>query len=186
MIRFILGGARSGKSRYAEQLASDGGKEVVYIATAQAYDDEMQTRILHHKKQRPANWTTIEEALNLDKVLSNNSNITNCILIDCLTLWLTNLLCVNYDVTLAKQALLDALRQSQSDIIIVSNETGMGVVPMGELTRRYCDEVGWLHQEIAALADQVVLMVAGIPVVIKEVCNGQSPVKIDPTNNPMS
>ena len=168
MIRFILGGARSGKSRYAEQLASASGKEVIYIATAQAYDDEMQARIAHHKNQRPAEWQTIEEALHLDKVLSDNSNITNCILVDCLTLWLTNLLCANRNVTTAKQALVDALSQSESDIILVSNETGMGVVPMGELTRRYCDEVGWLHQEIAALADQVVLMVAGIPLVIKE------------------
>lgn len=168
MIRFILGGARSGKSRYAEKLASDGGKAVLYIATAQAYDDEMQTRISHHKKQRPATWVTIEETVKIDKVLSDNSSITNCILIDCLTLWLTNLLCENHDIMTAKQELLDALCQSESDIILVSNETGMGVVPMGELTRRYCDEVGWLHQEIAALADHVVLMVAGIPMTIKE------------------
>ncbi|SFG96082.1 bifunctional adenosylcobinamide kinase/adenosylcobinamide-phosphate guanylyltransferase [Neptunomonas qingdaonensis] len=167
MIRFILGGARSGKSRYAEQLASASGKEVIYIATAQAYDDEMKARILQHKKQRPQEWRCIEESMNIDQVLSDNSSVTNCILIDCLTLWLTNLLCENCDVTTAKQVFMEVLRQSESDIILVSNETGMGVVPMGELTRRYCDEGGWLHQDIAALADEVVLMVAGIPLVIK-------------------
>ncbi|WP_372741173.1 bifunctional adenosylcobinamide kinase/adenosylcobinamide-phosphate guanylyltransferase [Neptunomonas sp.] len=168
MIRFILGGARSGKSRYAEKLASASGKEVIYIATAQAYDDEMKARILQHKKQRPDEWRSIEETINLDQVLSDYNNVSNCILIDCLTLWMTNLLCGNCDVTTAKQVFMDALRQSGSDIILVSNETGMGVVPMGELTRRYCDEVGWLHQDIAAIADEVVLMVAGIPLVIKE------------------
>lgn len=169
MIRFILGGARSGKSRYAEQLASNSEKEVIYIATAEAYDDEMQTRISHHKSQRPAHWKTIEERVSIDKVLSDNSDVNNCILIDCLTLWLTNLLCAKHDVLTARQALMDALSHSESDIILVSNETGMGVVPIGKLTRRYCDEAGWLHQEIAALADQVVLMVAGLPVVIKDV-----------------
>lgn len=169
MIRFILGGARSGKSRYAEQLASDSEKEVIYIATAQAYDDEMKTRISHHKSQRPAHWKTIEETINIDKALSDNDEITTCILIDCLTLWLTNLLCAKHDIMAATQALMDALSHAKSDIILVSNETGMGVVPMGELTRRYCDEAGWLHQDIAALADQVVLMVAGLPVVIKDV-----------------
>lgn len=85
-----------------------------------------------------------------------------------MTLWLTNLLCEKYDITNCKKSLIDILKQTDSDIILVTNETGMGVVPMGELTRRYCDEAGWLHQEIAAVADEVVLMVAGIPVFIKE------------------
>ncbi|SIS96837.1 bifunctional adenosylcobinamide kinase/adenosylcobinamide-phosphate guanylyltransferase [Neptunomonas antarctica] len=168
MIRFIIGGARSGKSRYAEKLASDSRKKVVYVATAQAYDDEMKARIQHHKEQRPDAWQTFEEPIYISNVISNISFSSHCILIDCLTLWMTNLLCENQNIAASKKSLLDALSHTESDIILVSNETGMGVVPLGELTRRYCDEAGWLHQEIAAVADQVVLMVAGIPVVIKD------------------
>lgn len=173
MIRLVIGGARSGKSSYAEKLASLSGKNVIYIATAQAYDDEMQARIQQHQDQRPDKWETIEEPINIDQVISDNSLISNCILIDCLTLWLTNLLCEKRDVAACKQTLLDALQQSFSDIILVTNETGMGIVPMGQLTRRYCDEAGWLHQMIAAVADEVVLMVAGIPVLIKDIKESQ-------------
>lgn len=167
MIYFILGGARSGKSRYAEKLAAESGKEVIYLATAQADDEEMKARILHHRNQRPAEWQTLEEPLNIEAVIADNSDKTRCVLIDCLTLWLTNILCARADVATFRQGLLNVLNQTDSDVILVSNETGMGVVPLGELTRRYCDEMGWLHQEVAALADQVVLMVAGIPMVIK-------------------
>ncbi|WP_290700310.1 bifunctional adenosylcobinamide kinase/adenosylcobinamide-phosphate guanylyltransferase [Amphritea sp.] len=167
MIYFIIGGARSGKSSYAESLAKNNDSDVIYIATAQAYDDEMQGRIEQHKQQRPGEWPTFEEPLEISNVINNESYSHNCLLIDCLTLWLTNLLCADKNIAGYKQQLLDALNNAKGDIILVSNETGMGVVPMGELTRRYCDEAGWLHQEVAALADQVVLMVAGIPVVIK-------------------
>lgn len=167
MIQFIMGGARSGKSSYAESLAKKNNSDVIYIATAQAYDDEMQGRIEQHKQQRPSEWLTFEEPLEISKVISNESDSNNCLLIDCLTLWLTNLLCADKNIADYKQQLINALNNAKGDVILVSNETGMGVVPMGELTRRYCDEAGWLHQEIAALADQVILMVAGIPVVIK-------------------
>ncbi|BBB29779.1 bifunctional adenosylcobinamide kinase/adenosylcobinamide-phosphate guanylyltransferase [Neptunomonas japonica] len=169
MIHFIIGGARSGKSSYAENLAGNSGAEVIYIATAQAYDDEMQERIQQHKHQRPSQWDTFEEPIEIGNVINDKSSPTNCLLIDCLTLWVTNLLCENKNMADYKQQLVDALSNVKGDVILVSNETGMGVVPMGELTRRYCDEAGWLHQEIAALADQVVLMVAGIPVVIKHI-----------------
>lgn len=169
MIHFIIGGARSGKSSYAENLAGNSGAEVIYIATAQAYDDEMQGRIQQHKKRRPSEWLTFEEPLEISNVINNESHINTCLLIDCMTLWMSNLLCENKDISHYKQQLIDALRKVEGDIILVSNETGMGVIPMGELTRRFCDESGWLHQEIAALADQVVLMVAGIPVVIKSI-----------------
>ncbi|WP_028470229.1 bifunctional adenosylcobinamide kinase/adenosylcobinamide-phosphate guanylyltransferase [Neptunomonas japonica] len=169
MIHFIIGGARSGKSSYAESLAKNSGSDVIYIATAQAYDDEMQERIQQHKHQRPSQWSTFEEPIEISDVINNKSSSTNCLLIDCLTLWVTNLLCENKSIDDCKQQLIDALSNAKGDIILVSNETGMGVVPMGKLTRRYCDEAGWLHQEIAALADQVVLMVAGIPVIIKPI-----------------
>ncbi|MBR9866572.1 MAG: bifunctional adenosylcobinamide kinase/adenosylcobinamide-phosphate guanylyltransferase [Oceanospirillales bacterium] len=169
MIHFIIGGARSGKSSYAENLARNSGSDVIYIATAQAYDDEMQRRIQQHKNQRPGAWVTVEEPIEISDVIRNESAVNNCLLIDCLTLWVTNLLSADKDITDYKDRLVDAIGRVKGDIILVSNETGMGVVPMGELTRRYCDEAGWLHQKIAALADQVVLMVAGIPVVIKPV-----------------
>lgn len=169
MIYFIIGGARSGKSSYAESLARNSGSDVIYIATAQAYDDEMQRRIQQHKNQRPGAWVTVEEPIEISDVIRNESAVNNCLLIDCLTLWVTNLLSADKNITDYKDRLVEALGCVKGDIILVSNETGMGVVPLGELTRRYCDEAGWLHQKIAALADQVILMVAGIPVVIKPV-----------------
>lgn len=166
MIELILGGARSGKSRLAEQRASDGQQAVVYIATAEAGDGEMQNRIQHHRQQRPAHWHTVEEPLHLARAIQQHHG--NLILVDCLTLWLSNLLC-HADPTLferEKAALLDCLH-SRPDIILVSNETGLGVVPMGDLSRRFVDEAGWLHQAIAALADRVTLVVAGLPHLLK-------------------
>lgn len=167
MIRFILGGARSGKSGYAEQLALASGKAVTYIATAQCQDQEMLQRIQHHRQHRPAHWQTLEVPLDLAQVISEKNNVTNCLIVDCLTLWLTNLLCGEYPVASYRAQLLHQLAQAQGELILVSNETGLGVVPLGELSRRYVDEAGWLHQAIAAQADQVILMVAGLPTLIK-------------------
>jgi len=171
MIRLILGGARSGKSRYAEQIASASQKPVCYVATAKAQDAEMQARIEHHRQSRPREWQTREVPIHLDKVLSDDGLLSYCILIDCLTLWVTNLLCEGENVAEYRSDLLATLQRLQAqpdtEIILVSNETGLGVVPMGELTRRYVDEAGWLHQSLAEIADEVILMVAGIPVPIK-------------------
>lgn len=167
MIELILGGARSGKSRLAEQRADASGRPVVYIATAQAGDGEMQDRIEHHRRQRPPHWQTVEEPLHLARAIRQHQH-GHLILVDCLTLWLSNLLC-HPDNSLFEQekaALLDCLRD-RPDIILVSNETGLGVVPMGELTRRFVDEAGWLHQAIAALAARVTLVVAGLPHILK-------------------
>ena len=168
MIQLVLGGARSGKSRYAEQCAQHNGKTVIYIATAQAWDEEMQARIQHHKDSRPEHWQTLEEPLDLVGVIGRFDGAQYCILIDCLTLWVTNLLCAEQPVAPARADFLAALEASTADIILVSNETGMGVVPMGELSRQFCDESGWLHQAVAALADRVTLMVAGIPMPVKQ------------------
>ena len=171
MIRLILGGARSGKSRYAEQIASASQKPICYVATAKAQDTEMRARIEHHRQSRPREWQTREVPIHLDKVLSDNNLLNYCILIDCLTLWVTNLLCEGENVAEFRGNLLATLQRLQAqpntEIILVSNETGLGVVPMGELTRRYVDEAGWLHQSLAEIADEVILMVAGIPVPIK-------------------
>ncbi len=170
MKELILGGARSGKSHYAEIRAAESGLNVLYVATAQALDDEMQQRIKHHQQQRPAHWQLIEEPLNLVSVLKNNANEKTCILIDCLTLWLSNQLCSEeHKNNLQKKVddLINTLPGLAGKIIFVSNEVSMGIIPMGELNREFVDEAGRLHQRLAVICDNVTLMVAGIPSHIK-------------------
>ena len=169
MLELILGGARSGKSRLAERLATQSGLAVTYIATSQALDGEMSARIQHHRQRRPADWGLVEEPLELARALRDNAAPGRCLLVDCLTLWLTNLLMLEDDTRLAMQrdAFLEALAELPGRIILVSNETGLGVVPLGELTRRYVDEAGWLHQAVAERAERVVFTVAGLPMLLK-------------------
>lgn len=169
MQSLILGGARSGKSRYAETLAQQSGREVIYIATATAQDAEMQSRIAHHQASRPAHWQTIEEPLALATCLQQYAAPGRLLLVDCLTLWLTNLLCAEDASRLQAETnqLLRCLPALAGDIILVSNEVGLGVIPLGELTRRYVDEAGRLHQQLAAQMQSVVFMVAGLPHVLK-------------------
>lgn len=170
MLDLILGGARSGKSRLAERLALESGLPVTYIATSQPLDSEMAERISHHRARRPAEWALVEEPLALAHALRENAHQDRCILVDCLTLWLTNLLMLDDPARLAaeRDALLESLGQLPGRIILVSNETGLGVVPLGELTRRYVDEAGWLHQVVAARVQRVTFMVAGLPMVLKD------------------
>ncbi|UVM06718.1 bifunctional adenosylcobinamide kinase/adenosylcobinamide-phosphate guanylyltransferase [Pseudomonas laurylsulfatiphila] len=169
MLQLILGGARSGKSRLAEKLAIDSALTVTYIATSQPLDGEMSERVAHHRARRPAEWALIEEPLELARVLRVSARADHCLLVDCLTLWLTNLLMLDDAGRLAaeRDALLDCLASLPGEIIFVSNETGMGVVPLGELTRRYVDEAGWLHQALAERCQRVVLTVAGLPLTLK-------------------
>lgn len=172
MITLILGGARSGKSRHAEELAKHAeqtGRHIVYVATAQACDDEMAQRITRHQSERPNHWQTIEESHHLAQVLGQFDDKNTLILVDCLTLWLSNLLCLNDEQKFKqyKVQFLHALTQTHAEVILVSNETGLGVVPMGQLTRQFVDESGFLHQQIAKLADNVVFCVAGLPMVLK-------------------
>lgn len=170
MIDFILGGARSGKSKMAEQRALESQKQVVYVATAQIGDNEMASRIEHHKQTRPQHWHTIEEPINLAKIIKQQDKPNSLILVDCLTLWLSNLLLSDDDSLFEreKNAFLSQLECIQySDIILVSNETGLGVVPMGELSRRFVDESGWLHQRLGQLSNRVTLSVAGLPHILK-------------------
>jgi len=169
MKTLILGGVRSGKSRLAESLAGKSNFPVSYIATATANDTEMQRRIERHRLDRPKNWQLIEEPINLAKVLREQAGAEQCILVDCLTLWLTNLL-TSEDQKVFKrerEALLLTLPTLSGQIIMVSNESNMGVIPMGELSRRYCDESGRLHQDLAQRCERVVLTVAGLPHVLK-------------------
>ena len=170
MLELILGGARSGKSRFAERLAADSGLAVTYIATSQPLDGEMTERIAHHRERRPAHWTLVEEPLQLARVLRAQAAAERCLLVDCLTLWLTNLLMLDDAARLAEErdALLECLDGLPGRILLVSNETGLGVVPLGELTRRYVDEAGWLHQTVAERAQRVTFMVAGLPMTLKD------------------
>lgn len=168
MLQLILGGARSGKSRLAEKLASESGLDVIYIATSQPVDAELNQRVALHRQRRPESWGLIEEPLELARVLRENAAPDHCLLVDCLTLWLTNLLLENSErLALELEALLDCLVQLPGEIIFVSNETGLGVVPLGELTRRYVDEAGLLHQALAERCERVVLTVAGLPLILK-------------------
>ncbi|VXC40296.1 Bifunctional adenosylcobalamin biosynthesis protein CobP [Pseudomonas sp. 8Z] len=169
MLELILGGARSGKSRLAEKLASESGLEVVYIATSQPLDGEMNARIGQHRARRPAHWGLVEEPLELARVLREQAAMGRCLLVDCLTLWLTNLLMLDDAARLAaeREALLGCVDQLPGRIVLVSNETGLGVVPLGELTRRYVDEAGWLHQALAERSQRVVFTVAGLPMYLK-------------------
>jgi len=169
-IHLILGGARSGKSRYAEQCAltqrSIMGGQLIYIATATAGDEEMMQRIEQHQLRRNQQWLLIEEPIELAKVI-DESPAQSLILIDCLTLWLSNCLHQNCWVE-QRERFLQALSQSDSKLLIVSNEVGSGIVPLGALSREFADQSGWLHQSIAALCDQVDLVVAGLPIVLKQ------------------
>lgn len=169
MRELILGGVRSGKSRLAEQHANDSALDVVYVATAQVRDAEMQQRIAHHQARRPAHWQVIEAGQNLAQVLQLQAAANRCVLVDCLTLWLTQLLCDTNETELRREvdALLAVLPTLPGHIILVSNETNMGIVPMGELSRRYCDEAGRLHQQVGAICERVILTVAGLPLIVK-------------------
>ncbi len=169
MRELILGGMRSGKSRLAEQHAQASGLPVTYLATATVDDDEMRARIAHHQAQRPGHWQLAEEPLALAAALQRHAAAEHCVLVDCLTLWLTNLLCTQDEARLRQEvsALLEVLPELPGQIILVSNETGMGVVPLGELTRRYCDEAGRLHQAVAQCCEKVILTVAGLPLNLK-------------------
>jgi len=169
MRTLILGGARSGKSALAERLAMESAHEVVYIATAQAHDEEMAARIAHHRAQRPPHWLSVEEPLALADALQAHARPGRCVLVDCLTLWLSNLLGHPDSERFKRErdALLHLLPTLKGQVLLVSNEVGLGVVPMGELTRRFVDEAGRLHQLLAAQCERVVLVVAGLPMPLK-------------------
>lgn len=169
MRSLILGGARSGKSALAERLAIDSKREVVYIATAQAGDAEMASRIAHHRARRPQQWLCVEEPIQLADVLREHAHEHRCILVDCLTLWLSNLLGDADEHAFERERirLLDALPELPGDLLMVSNEVGLGIVPLGELTRRFVDEAGRLHQAIATVSERVVFVAAGLPLALK-------------------
>lgn len=168
-LQLVLGGARSGKSRLAENYAKATEKPVIYIATAQAGDNEMAGRIQQHQQQRPKHWQLVESPLNLAQTIETHINEAHCIVVDCLTLWLNNCLCeqgVDYWLK-EQQALIEVLNKASGHLIFVSNEVGHGIVPMGQLSRDFVDYSGWLHQALADIATSVDFVIAGIPLSMK-------------------
>lgn len=165
-LTLVLGGARSGKSRQAEALVRAEGRGCVYIATAEALDDEMRQRIARHRADRPPDWATIEAPLALPEALAA-LQADRPVLVDCLTLWLSNLMLAERDIDAATQSLLDSLSQAKPPAVCVSNEVGFGIVPDTSLGRRFRDAQGTLNQRIAAQADHVILMAAGLPLALK-------------------
>ncbi len=164
---FILGGARSGKSGYGEKLVLNTKLHPVYIATAQAHDDEMRTRIAEHKNRRNTNWTTIEEPLALCEVLSNHATPANALLVDCLTLWLSNLMMAGKDIEEEAARLVGLIPELAGPVVFVSNEIGMGLVPETSVGRTFRDHQGRLNQRIARVADSVQFIAAGYPLILK-------------------
>lgn len=169
MNTLILGGVRSGKSRYAQQVARQRGAAVTVIVTATAGDEEMAARIAAHRARRPPEWRVLEAPVELGQAIEKSSTPGALVVVDCLTLWLSNVLALEDTEALEREreALKRALAAAPGTILLVSNEVGLGVVPMSQLARRFIDEAGVLHQELARQCDQVVWMVAGIPTVVK-------------------
>jgi adenosyl cobinamide kinase/adenosyl cobinamide phosphate guanylyltransferase len=162
----ILGGARSGKSRYAEQLLTGAySAPWGYIATAEALDDEMRDRIAEHRRRRDEGWQTVEAPIDLAGALAANPDMP--VLVDCLTLWLTNLMLGDYDIARAKAALENALTARAAPTVLVANEVGLGIVPETKLGRLFRDEAGRLNQAIASRAARVVFVAAGLPMTLK-------------------
>lgn len=176
----VIGGARSGKSAHAEALAAASGKRVVYIATAQPGDTEMAARIAHHQERRKAGWLTVEEPIALAAAIARHSRQDTLVLVDCLTVWLSNLLfaeemdfpdigpiaapaCVEREC----KDFLQALQRAAGDVIVVSNEVGQGIVPQSAVGRWFVDEAGRLNQAVAARCDHAIFVVAGLPLVLK-------------------
>lgn len=169
MITLILGGARSGKSRFAEQLASNSQLPVVYIATATELDEEMATRIEHHQHNRPSDWRLRECPLDLAIALQEETQQPQTILVDCLTLWLNNQLFENPEQDFAAlfDELVTSLSANNAKVIFVANEVGLGIIPLGEVSRKFVDEAGRLNQKIAQIADNVFFVAAGLPLLLK-------------------
>jgi adenosylcobinamide kinase/adenosylcobinamide-phosphate guanylyltransferase len=166
-ITLLLGGARSGKSRLAEHLAEQRPGRLVYIATAEAWDDEMKARIAEHKARRGDRWHGIEAPVAVAEVLQALPAETGAVLVDCLTLWLSNLMHAGRDLAAETAGLLTALNGVSFPVLLVSNEVGLGIVPENRLARDFCDAQGRLNQAVAAAADHAIFMAAGLPLVLK-------------------
>lgn len=167
-VTLVLGGARSGKSRHGESLVRRSGLKRVYIATAQAFDAEMAERIARHRRQRAADdWHTLEEPLALGAAIAAARRPDSAILVDCLTLWLSNLMLAGQEVSAGVERLLAALGQGEGPVVLISNEVGLGIVPETPLGRAFRDAQGELNQVLATRCRQVVFVAAGLPLILK-------------------
>jgi adenosylcobinamide kinase/adenosylcobinamide-phosphate guanylyltransferase len=164
---FVLGGAKSGKSRYAQTRAEALGIARTYIATAQAFDEEMRDRIARHQADRETGWETIEEPIYLAEAIAAHSAPNRVLVVDCLTLWTTNLLLAEHDIAAATGQLTDAIWAAPGPVILVANEVGQGIVPDNPLARRFRDEAGLVNQRVAATVDEAQLLMAGLPLKLK-------------------
>lgn len=167
MTELILGGARSGKSALAERRARDSGLEVTYVATATVGDDEMAERIADHRARRPPEWRTVEAPTGLAGVLAREAVPGRFLLVDCLTLWLGNLIDDADTLAAERAAVLEALPRLRGTVVLVSNEVGLGIVPDNALARRFRDEAGCLNQAVAAACERVTFVAAGLPLTLK-------------------
>ncbi|WP_161884156.1 bifunctional adenosylcobinamide kinase/adenosylcobinamide-phosphate guanylyltransferase [Deinococcus alpinitundrae] len=170
MILYVTGGARSGKSSFAEARAIASGEAVTYLATAQPFDAEMTERIRRHRADRPAQWTTVEEPMDVQRALQSASTPT--LLLDCLSLWVSNMLLLDWTdqaILAAADELLSVARAHSGLIVLVSNEVGLGIVPDNALARRYRDVLGWVNQRCAAASDEAVVLVSGLPLQLKTI-----------------
>lgn len=168
MIVFVTGGARSGKSTYAEGRAARSGEPVTYLATAVAFDTEMQDRIGRHRAERPAHWVTVEEPLNVPAAVQHAE--TPVLLLDCLSVWVNNLMFHDWtdaQILAATDDLVSAARNHAGTVILVTNEVGLGIVPDNALSRRYRDVLGWVNQRCAQASDEAYLLVSGLPLTLK-------------------
>lgn len=165
-VTLVLGGARSGKSAFAEQLVGASEKPI-YFATAEALDEEMIERIRRHRARRAARWITVEEPLELVSLLSQHMSPQSAVLVDCLTVWLGNLIHAGRNIDTETNALVELLPTLGGGVVFVSNEVGMGIVPENKMARDFRDQAGRLHQALAARADSVYLVVAGIATTLK-------------------
>jgi adenosylcobinamide kinase/adenosylcobinamide-phosphate guanylyltransferase len=165
----VLGGARSGKSSFAEGLAQKSGRRKIYLATSEVLDAEMRERVDYHRARRGAEWKLVEEPLDLASILTEHASEETCILVDCLTLWLTNLMMAEREIEVEVEALSAALTElpAKASIIFVSNEVGQGIVPMEKMARDFRDHAGRLHQRLAAELPHVWFITAGLPQKLK-------------------
>ncbi|MET0309511.1 MAG: bifunctional adenosylcobinamide kinase/adenosylcobinamide-phosphate guanylyltransferase [Sphingomonas sp.] len=166
-ILFVLGGARSGKSRHAQARAEAHDGELVFLATAQAFDDEMRDRIARHRADRGPRWRTVEAPLDLASTLAAEADPARVVLVDCLTLWTSNLLLADRDIVAATEELVAALGEARGPVILVANEVGLGIVPDNALARRFRDAAGTLNQAVARAADEALFLAAGLPMRLK-------------------
>jgi adenosylcobinamide kinase/adenosylcobinamide-phosphate guanylyltransferase len=163
----IIGGARSGKSRYAQARAEATGLRRIFVATAEAFDDEMRERIARHRADRDDKWETVEAPLDLARTITTQSAPDAVIVVDCLTLWATNLILGEHDIERATSELIGAIRSATGQLLLVANEVGFGIVPDNRLARRFRDEAGIINQRVAAVVDEVQLVAAGLPLRLK-------------------